>query len=551
MQTDKEFEDFFRERLNGLEETPPPNAWNKIQADIKPARTYYRELAAVALLCLLSIVIFLGLKNQPESTSEAGLASATLNQPTSAEQTAAATNLSAEKQNSTSEVQSAQIADPEIRSAAPAMEENSATRKAESNEPENETDEAYVTSNGKTLGQTPKNHLAHIGAGISVSGKDRPATSLTAEKEEKNQPETTTKAAKNSLNAGLLASTAAKKRYALTEKTISANEAKTTFAGTETANVQAAATSAKDQNSGIVRTTTPAALITTETKPQTNLSAESLVAQNTSVRTDSVALPAIPQMPADSVKKQNENLARNLPEEKSSKGRFAVTVNFTPGVIARRLIANQADETYLRFTETKKGTNSALGFDLSATLHHRINPKTTIDGSFSFTKLHSQVNYQIATSDLQVVSSSNVPGNNAADVKVGYTFADEEFKNEFAYGGIRAGVSYELLQSASHAVFVSGGAGLNMLMSNRGELQTTYATTTGTATENTTTHNAFHTVNSHVYVSCGLEKAVMPRVSLLMAPSFTYYLNSALVKKHIFEMKPYTFGLNFGLRYQL
>ena len=64
MQTDKEFEDFFRDRLDGLEETPPFNAWEKIKEDIKPPRTYYREMAALALLCLISTFIYLGIKEQ-------------------------------------------------------------------------------------------------------------------------------------------------------------------------------------------------------------------------------------------------------------------------------------------------------------------------------------------------------------------------------------------------------------------------------------------------------------------------------------------------------
>src|SRR5687768_2019730 len=76
MQTDKEFEDFFRERLNGLEETPPFNAWDKIKEDIKPPRTYYREMAALLLLCLVSAFIFLGIKTQPGQTGKPEIAMA-------------------------------------------------------------------------------------------------------------------------------------------------------------------------------------------------------------------------------------------------------------------------------------------------------------------------------------------------------------------------------------------------------------------------------------------------------------------------------------------
>ncbi|HSI90478.1 MAG TPA: hypothetical protein VK927_05140, partial [Adhaeribacter sp.] len=60
MSTDnKDFEDFFRERLEGLEEAPPANGWEKIRQDIK--QPWYRKvnwLAAAALLCLLSVAFY-------------------------------------------------------------------------------------------------------------------------------------------------------------------------------------------------------------------------------------------------------------------------------------------------------------------------------------------------------------------------------------------------------------------------------------------------------------------------------------------------------------
>src|SRR4029079_1904469 len=55
MPTDKEFEDFFREQLGGLEEAPPADGWNKIREDLKPWYVRYRKLTALALLFLLSV----------------------------------------------------------------------------------------------------------------------------------------------------------------------------------------------------------------------------------------------------------------------------------------------------------------------------------------------------------------------------------------------------------------------------------------------------------------------------------------------------------------
>lgn len=64
MPTDKEFEDFFREQLNGLEEAPPLNAWQGIREEIavKPRRLNTSWYAVPALFFLIGIATFLGLR---------------------------------------------------------------------------------------------------------------------------------------------------------------------------------------------------------------------------------------------------------------------------------------------------------------------------------------------------------------------------------------------------------------------------------------------------------------------------------------------------------
>jgi hypothetical protein len=69
MPTDKEFEDLFREQLNGLEEAPPSKAWEAIREEIavKPRRTntaWYVVLPA--LLFLIGIGTFFSLR-KPEA----------------------------------------------------------------------------------------------------------------------------------------------------------------------------------------------------------------------------------------------------------------------------------------------------------------------------------------------------------------------------------------------------------------------------------------------------------------------------------------------------
>lgn len=544
MQTDKEFEDFFRERLNGLEETPPLNAWEKIKEDIKPPRTYYREMAAVLLLCLISAFIYLGIKKQPGQTGQPEIAMA-------------------QKQLNASQTQAANY-----KTSTESVASNSKTAESRNtedgtkNESFNETKNCASTKTSEEIAvaNNPVNSLQRnkpVAANLSVAlvKKDRirkikTETSITESK--LNNPEAaltfTAKAGKT--KASKPASYSAEKRYGSEAKNSAALATSVKLAsGSEKVQPEALAIEI-NQNA----TTTNEGIFTeTKAKNQENASlnapkTETILALAKPARTDSVALPTIPEMIADSANAAKKEVAQRDPEAKT--GKFAVTVNLTPGVIARRLIANRNDDQYLRFTEGSKGDKTNLGLDLSAMLHHRVSPKTTIDGGFSYTKLQSNVNYQISNGQLQVTSNPN-PGNPAAAVKVDYVYADQEMQNEFAYGGIRIGLTQELVKTKANTIFVSGGAGLNKLLSNSGTLSTTHTTSNGISTETTVVENALHTVNSHVYLSAGVERAVLPKVSILVSPAFTYYLNSAMQKKHIFEMKPYTFGLNFGLRYQL
>jgi hypothetical protein len=54
MPTDKEFEDFFRDQFQGLEEAPPADGWNKIKQEIKPRSEGYKWFAISALFFAMS-----------------------------------------------------------------------------------------------------------------------------------------------------------------------------------------------------------------------------------------------------------------------------------------------------------------------------------------------------------------------------------------------------------------------------------------------------------------------------------------------------------------
>lgn len=65
MPTDKEFEDFFREQFQGLEEAPPADGWNKIQQEIEPRGSYLTWLTATVLIFAVSFTaLFTTLRQQ-------------------------------------------------------------------------------------------------------------------------------------------------------------------------------------------------------------------------------------------------------------------------------------------------------------------------------------------------------------------------------------------------------------------------------------------------------------------------------------------------------
>ena len=543
MQTDKEFEDFFREQLNGLEETPPPNAWNKINKDLKPPRTWHRELAALALVLLISIGTYFGYeklagKKGQENGTAVQVASSNV-QGTKENKTETKT------ETKTTEIITAQpAADKAIENAQPQTAPEPTSEIAKTTETAQKEPVASVSEtalNPETKTAKRKNPVSLNGVlAVVKTNKQTKNTSLTKAKKETNISEVTalnvTKASTNSV------AFAPEKRYVKAAKNSGNgnNSAKTNETLARTGTVT---------NAGTTLISNEQTTKSSETNAENGMisGAETALAQTKTAKTDSVALATIPMPAADSVEKANQELAKTLkPEEK----KFAVVLTFTPGIIARRLIANPNDEKYLRFNDSKGNNRANLGYDMSATFQHRISEQTTLDVGLAYTKLHSTVTYKITTNKLDVVTQTNPGGTQTATVKVTTTTAEEEIHNEFTYGGLRVGITQDLGKFANYSFFASTGAGVNTLLQKSGKVSSEATSGNGQTTHSYLEDNAFHNVNSHLYLNAGVKKAIWPGVEMLVAPAFTYYLNSTLRKQQGFELKPYTFGLNLGLRYQ-
>lgn len=521
MQTDKDFEDFFRERFNGLEETPPLDGWEKISQGIKPPRTYYREMAAAILLCLVATCIFLGIKQQPPVPEGAALAQ---NARVHAAETPA--HLPAP----------ATSPQPALNPAAGTIARNFKTQRA--TETETVTPQpapaGRVSENSTTLTRAPKTKNKHLLAGIAAIKEEKPTQ----------KPETSSETA---APAVAMAAGTTRTRVLLPEKSYPL-EAGKSAATVETTPENAMVSTRQTQPAAAAGSANPENEQAKINGQQPILENGIAVAQALVTKTDSVALPAIPALPADSLNPNNQ--VAEATEKPATTGKFAVSLHFTPGVIARRLIANPNDASYLFFSQEKgNGNSSDLGFDLNAALNYQISPKTKLDAGFAYTRLRSTVQYQVTDGHLGLQTRVVDPGAQAAQVNVSYAYHNEEFRSEFAYGGVRIGLTQELLQTEALTVFASAGAGLNALVSQKSQVVSRERPGLE-QTETTGAGNALHTVNSHVYLQAGVARELLPRVSLLVAPAVTYYLNSTLRKQQLFELKPYTFGLNFGVRYQ-
>lgn len=536
MQTDKEFEDFFREQLNGWEETPPVNAWNKINKDLKPKRTWYREMAAIALLLMVTVGVYLGRdylagNHLPEKT------------------TAKATNTSAEV------TPNAKVTTPQTAASEPGKP---TSEQAITPQPQLETEiapaagtaasteeVAEIAMNSEVKTASRKNPV-HLNGAIAIVKSKKPLKNTGITREEKTVKAENGKAPGATRNSTGLVAIAMAKRY---DEATKNSKQETTI-------------KAKGSSGGLTKTTIPAtATLNGSSQPITSSEikavtgkengmvsgAETALAHHTIAKTDSVALPTLPLLAQDSAAQTNPALKTALKEKESQK--FAMMLTFTPGIIARRLIANPHDEKYLRFNDSKGKNTADLGYDISATFQHRITPLTTIDAGLAYTKLHSNVTYKITTNQLAVVTQ---PGSGAptASVKVNSVTYEEEIQNEFTYGGLRVGITQDLGHLAGYAIFASTGAGMNVLLQKSGQVRSEDASGVGAATHIFLEDNAFHNVNSHLYLNAGVKKAIHPGLDLVVAPAFTYYLNSTLRKQQGFELKPYTFGLNLGLRYQ-
>jgi cytoskeletal protein RodZ len=567
MPTDKEFEDFFRQQLGSMEEAPPPMAWNKIKADLRPWYRRYQWLVAAAFCGLLSVGVISVQKLSEPGKPTSNAATLAQQEPS---QTSGKTNAVAIEGRKAGTPEN-MGASPEIISVNPA--ENADVKM----DAEPAGSIAKQTENLASVSENPKGNSAFSGQKPTVSGNGNTGTKtlviagLTARPKHipTGKPQASTVGDPEKTNPA--SEPAYSARYAVpnvvgNKMPARQNVAQNGVPATETHVTGIPETLARTGNPAISANNgrVEAAKGMARTENETPSGAEIAKGIGSNGNPEIALLPFRglspdsnrfkPALPA--VLAVNSEIVKEaVPADSSRKNTmppqpvWAFSAFISPRVTFSRYAANRTDKLYVqKADDSREGTSDVMSVEGGLTLQRTITPRLTLDAGVVVTHLKDQVQYILFAGDIERVQIKTQPGG-SADVQVNYHYVIDQLNTAYTYAGLRMGASYTFKQTAENRFYVTGGGGLQMLVKSQLEhYRNGQLMATNRISDNS---NPLNNLNSQVYAGFGFAHKVTPRLAVTAEPAASYFLGSVFREKEALQLKPYTFGVNVGFRLDL
>ena len=530
MHTDKDWDEIGK-RLRDQESAPPPFAWHKIQKEIRPRRRHRAWLWIPLLLLVLVGVPVLVMKLPELRSGKPGVALTD-----EADKAVAAT-----KQAKTLPAGADAFTEvPPVSAAVSWVEEQRG--KPESGVTVSAKPSVAVAGTGR------KNEKAFPFVFVSPAGKEkatvagekqRSESSAVTKEGSRNLTRTYSGSKKNSVSGLVLAKETEKVTKEDQQKLLNS---KNDPAALHNAKVAANATEADKAADN--------ALAQTGINPLKQLNADSskveladaeqvldkpapLVKADTTTELEAIALVA-----ADTLTTEADSTSEE--KNKDQKKRWSVAVYVAPQYAYRRVEANPNGELHVLSLHNKnKHFPERFGYETGVRTALPVSERLEIEGALTFS-VHNERAAVTATT----VSADSMVVQQSADKIVINAYTREqlhEYKCRYYFGGLYGGGNYTVLKRQQSKWQLTAGAGLNYLFDGK--------VINESANGNVASYSKdLRKLNG--YISAGLRytHAVSPNVELQLGPSVQYYLNSVMPDQELISLKPFTVGLQAGLR---
>ncbi|CAA9305799.1 MAG: hypothetical protein AVDCRST_MAG56-6497 [uncultured Cytophagales bacterium] len=516
MLNDQEFEDLFRSRLGHWEEPPPPGAWRAIRA-ARRKPFYRRPLAVAAVLLCLGLLILPAGRRVYEGRTRGSIAAGTdkppMVPPVRNNSLASAAEKGTGAANGTGAAKGAGRA-----GTSPDRTQTRPGRRNPASTPDREA--TFAEGMGPALHNIPEQPG---GRRPGEGGQEQPGRNALARRSEERDP-VRSSGSNGATKNGRTPSGKARQRV---PDDVAASRTPVDEAGSREAVAEPAS---KATRAGLGGPSGALALA---------LPAEGLVAvgpQPLPVSRQPLKLPATGR----------KKVPIQPKAQKPTLGGYSVGVFAAPRYSFNRYAPNRQDEWLVSNIRAGDGLRKRLGWEAGIAVRKTVTRHWSWNAGLSYLNLGETLQFEATAARADSLAAQVLPGQGIAVTPVRRAVS-RTYDSRYHYAGLRAGASYHLLTTPFQDLYVTGGAGVNLLV--RGV--TTVSGEDGVAG---TYHfpsprNPLEQLNYALHAGVGFARRIGPRVSLTCEPTVSYFMGSTFKRREPVGLRPYSLGLAVGLRF--
>ena len=211
-----------------------------------------------------------------------------------------------------------------------------------------------------------------------------------------------------------------------------------------------------------------------------------------------------------------------------------------------RLTPNTTDDILVKSINPRvESLRERLGYEFGIIISRRLNERWTLNGAIVFTHLNEALNFSSVSSRPDSVSW--VTSGGEISLTPHHNSHNRLYKTTYNYAGMNLGVSYHYLKTGQGSLYLSGSAGLNVLV--KGLTNIYENNQLSEQIRFPSPKNPLEQLNYRLSFGLGYAHTIASSTELTVEPTISYFLGSSFKQREPIGIKPYTLGVNVGLMF--
>lgn len=226
--------------------------------------------------------------------------------------------------------------------------------------------------------------------------------------------------------------------------------------------------------------------------------------------------------------------------------KYYFQVFFSPRYSYRRIASNAKDDMLI--VDIKNGLNfrQRFGYETGVFFSRDLNSRLSINAGLSLVSLNESITYSYTKGAVNTIRFETEKNGQYTVVPI-YENDTATASSSYYYSGVTLSSSYSFLQTKSRRFYLIFGTGVNLLIKGKTVVELN-------GVENSTLYfpsreNPLEQMNFKLNLGGGYGHRLGEKIELNVEPAINYYLGSTFKEREPVGIKPYTLGVNIGLRF--